>query len=138
MQMKLYGNMHGAQARARFLELPRQELQHHAPETQSFVWKNDDCILAQEVAYYRPKGGPQDAPRDRGRHFPDLDPLKPRDHAPKSFFVTRKIKDFVFYSFEIASTLMQKICTALGPEHDFRKDVQKPEKVRLRKTHYLQ
>ena len=86
--------MHGAEARARFLELPRPELRHHAPKTLFFARnKNDDCVLDQEVAYYWPKDGPHDAPRDRRQNFSDLDPLKPRDHAPKNlcFYTDNKI-----------------------------------------------
>ena len=78
--------MHGAEARARFLELPRPELRHHAPKTPFFARKSDGCLLDQEVAYYRPKDGPHDALRDRRPHFSDLDPLEPRDHAPKTLF----------------------------------------------------
>ena len=125
-------NMHGAEARTRFLELACAKLQSSAPKTKFFarknndfpitsilhenealpkyalLWgqstisgvtqtraaapcsqnlffarKNDDCVLDQEVAYYRPKDGPHDAPRDRRQHFLDLDPLMRRDHAPK-------------------------------------------------------
>ena len=87
-----------------------------------FCKKKTDCILAQEVAYYRPKGGPQDAPRDRGRHFPDLDPIKPRDHAPKTIFFYKESQRFRVLQLWNSFNLDAKICTTLRPEHDFQKD----------------
>ena len=82
-------NEHGAEARAWFLELPRPHLRHHVPKTAFFARKYDGCMLAQEVTCYWPDGAPLDAPKDRGQHFSDLYPLEPRNHAPKTLFLTR-------------------------------------------------
>ena len=45
MKTKLYINMHGAEARARFLELSCAELPSHAPKTLFFAMKNNDFII---------------------------------------------------------------------------------------------
>ena len=122
--------MHGAEARARFPRRCSETRKIHAPKTKFFTRKNDDCVLAPEEDYYWLQDGPLNAPRRRQLNFSDLDPPKPQDHAPKTLFFTEKIEDLMFWAMDIVT----KICTPLGPEHDFRNDVPKPEQVMLPKA----
>ena len=93
----LYKNVHGAEARARFLKIPSQEPRRHAPKSLFFARKIKDFLflLLNEAA------GPKDPPEAGKRpQEPILSKMTPQDtgnHAPNTLFFTRKIEHFMFY-----------------------------------------
>ena len=59
MKMKLYRNMHDAEARARFLELSRPELGHDAPKTVFLHSKTMIVYLPQKLLITGLKAAPK-------------------------------------------------------------------------------
>ena len=85
----LYKNVHGAEARARFLRIPCQEPRRHAPKSQFFARKIKDFLflLLNEAA--GPKDPPEASKRPQEPILSEMTPQDTRNHAQNTLVFTR-------------------------------------------------
>ena len=90
----------------------------------------DRLLLASRLPPRRPEAS--------AAEFLGMGPTKAPRSCSENIVFHKENRRFHVLSYYDGSSIDTKMCAPLGPEHDFRNDVPKPEQVMLPKAYFLQ